>query len=77
MKISRKQSLIPIFVLVTLLSLLNPSSVRADVIPAEREYVESLKNNKTLLVTLPILGISLIGGVLYWKKSKNVKRDEE
>lgn len=65
------------FVLVFLSFLLIPSSARADVIPVEKEDVKSLQNNKTLLVLLPILGISLIGGVVYWNKFKNVKKDEE
>jgi len=75
-KIFRKQSLISILRLLILLSLLKPSLVRADVLPPEEEYIESLKNNKTLILLVPILGISLIGGVVYWKKSKNVEKDE-
>lgn len=76
MKIFPKQSLISIFGLVILLSLLKPSLARADVLPPEEEYIESLQNNKTLILLAPILGISLIAGVVYWKKSKNVKKDE-
>ena len=64
------------FRLVILFSLLKPSLVRADVLPPEEEYIESLQNNKTLILLMPILGISLIGGVVYWKKSKNIKKDE-
>ncbi|MGB3638091.1 MAG: hypothetical protein WBA39_11035 [Rivularia sp. (in: cyanobacteria)] len=64
------------FRLVILLSLLKPSLVTADVLPPEEEYIESLQNNKTLILLVPILGISLIAGVLYWKRSKNVNKDE-
>ena len=64
------------FRLVILFSLLKPSLVRADVLPPEEEYIESLQNNKTLILLMPILGISLIGGVVYWKKSINIKKDE-
>lgn len=76
MKIFCKQSLISIFRLVILLSLLKPSLVKADVLPPEEEYIESLQNNKTLILLAPILGISLIAGVVYWNKSQNVKKDE-
>lgn len=72
MKIFCKQSLIWIFRLVIVLSLLKPSLVKADVLPPEEEYIESLKNNKTLILLAPILGISLIAGVVYWRKSKKV-----
>ncbi len=70
MKIFCKQSLISIFRLVILLSLLKPSLARADVLPPEEEYIESLKNNKALILFTPILGISLIAGVVYWKNQK-------
>ena len=65
-----------IFRLAILLSVLNPSLARADVLPPEEEYIESVKNNKSLILFMPILGISLIAGVVYWKKTKNVEKEE-
>ncbi|MGB6294562.1 MAG: hypothetical protein WBF90_00070 [Rivularia sp. (in: cyanobacteria)] len=56
--------------------MLKPSLVKADILPPEEEYIESLKNNKTLILLAPILGISLITGVVYWRKSTNMKKDK-